>query len=186
MNKVAHTPGPWHLAEAVEGKFTKTNLRRIRSEQEGLEHGAVCEVYGIADGTEAAANARLIAAAPELLEALEATILPLMRLGDFIGNDDKNGPEWAGRFDRCAIILRARNAITKATGKASEMAMEPTADAIPVVEFFEAAIPIKSESDTIPGLVSNDYAKGWITGWNELRRHFLSLLRNTMPKSTVG
>lgn len=66
-----HTPGPWFLAEKVEGKHTVTNLRRIRSEREGMEHGAVCEVYGIADGSEAHANARLIAAAPELLEALE-------------------------------------------------------------------------------------------------------------------
>lgn len=65
-----HTPGPWKLAEAVKGRYTKTNLRRIRSEREGTEHGAVCEVYGIKDGTEANANARLIAAAPEMLEAL--------------------------------------------------------------------------------------------------------------------
>ena len=63
-----HTPGPWFLAEKVEGKHTVTNLRRIRSEREKMEHGAVCEVYGIADGSEAHANARLIAAAPELLE----------------------------------------------------------------------------------------------------------------------
>lgn len=69
-----HTPGPWFLAEKVEGKHTVTNLRRIRSEREGMEHGAVCEVYGIADGSEAHANARLIAAAPELLVALQLMV----------------------------------------------------------------------------------------------------------------
>lgn len=66
-----HTPGPWFLAEKVQGKHTVTNLRRIRSERELMEHGAVCEVYGIADGSEADANARLIASAPELLGALQ-------------------------------------------------------------------------------------------------------------------
>jgi hypothetical protein len=67
----AHTPGPWMIAEAVDSKY-KTNMRRIRSEREGLDHGAVCEVYGTQDGTEASANAALIAAAPEMLSALEA------------------------------------------------------------------------------------------------------------------
>ncbi|CAB4154873.1 hypothetical protein UFOVP653_37 [uncultured Caudovirales phage] len=70
-----HTPGPWFLAEKVEGKHTTTNMRRIRSEREGMEHGAVCEVYGIADGSEAHANARLVASAPELLEALKNLVL---------------------------------------------------------------------------------------------------------------
>lgn len=67
----SHTPGPWVLAEVVESRFQKTEMRRIRAEKEGFDHGAVCEVYGVRDGSIAAANARLIAAAPELLEALE-------------------------------------------------------------------------------------------------------------------
>lgn len=66
-----HTPGPWVLAEVVESRFQKTEMRRVRAEKEGFDHGAVCEVYGVRDGSIAAANARLIAAAPELLEALE-------------------------------------------------------------------------------------------------------------------
>jgi hypothetical protein len=69
-----HTPGPWFLAEKVAGKHTTTNMRRIRSEREGMEHGAVCEVYGIADGSEAHANASLIAAAPELFAALQLMV----------------------------------------------------------------------------------------------------------------
>lgn len=91
-----HTPGPWFLAEKVEGKHTVTNLRRIRSEREGMEHGAVCEVYGIADGSEAHANARLIAAAPDLLESLAFVI--------------RGVPDtWEG-------VQKARAAIAKATG----------------------------------------------------------------------
>lgn len=84
-----HTPGPWKLAEAVEGRYTKTNLRRIRSGCEGTEHGAVCEVYGIADGTEAHANARLIAAAPDLLTAAKHLLAALNAKGTAI-------PEKAG------------------------------------------------------------------------------------------
>lgn len=71
MSETKHTPGPWMLAEAVTGRHAITNMRRIRSKNEELEHGAICEVYGVADGSVAHANARLIAAAPELLEALK-------------------------------------------------------------------------------------------------------------------
>ena len=91
-----HTPGPWFLGEKVQGKHTVTDLRRIRSEREGMEHGAVCEVYGIADGSEAHANARLIAAAPDLLEALAFVI--------------RGVPDtWEG-------VQKARASIAKATG----------------------------------------------------------------------
>lgn len=66
----AHTPGPWVLAEAVENRFQKTDMRRVRAAHESFEHGAVCEVYGIRDGSVAGCNARLIVMAPELLAAL--------------------------------------------------------------------------------------------------------------------
>ena len=69
-----HTPGPWLIAESVVSRHAVTNMRRIRSKNEGLEHGAVCDVYGIQDGSEASANARLIAAAPDLLEALQGIV----------------------------------------------------------------------------------------------------------------
>lgn len=98
-----HTPGPWKLAEAVQGKYTKTNLRRIRSEREGLEHGAVCEVYGIADGTEAHANAVLIASAPELLAALQS-LMQHPHLTSYALLDDR-------------VMQEARDAIAKAIGK---------------------------------------------------------------------
>ncbi len=65
-----HTPGPWKIAEAVESKRIQS-IRRIRAVNDPRsDHGAVCEVYGIDDGTVSAANAALIAAAPELLESL--------------------------------------------------------------------------------------------------------------------
>ena len=51
-----HTPGPWHVANGVQ----------IRGERE-----QIAKVWMMRGG-EGNANARLIAAAPELLEALKA------------------------------------------------------------------------------------------------------------------
>ena len=59
------------------------------------------------------ANARLLAAAPELLDALRACIDPLILLGDHIGNTHP-GKLGIPAFDRCAVIGAARAAIAKA------------------------------------------------------------------------
>jgi hypothetical protein len=99
-----HTPGPWILAETVENRFQKTDMRRVRAEHEGTEHGAVCEVYGVRDGSTAAANARLIAAAPELLEALKR----------LLGATDAGNAETHDLGCRC-VIHEARAAISRAT-----------------------------------------------------------------------
>ena len=45
------------------------------------------------------------------LEALEAAVIPLIRLGDFIGNYDQGGASGLGPFDRCAIVLKVRTTI---------------------------------------------------------------------------
>ena len=95
MTETKHTPGPWKtrkgfFSDAVEiykpkhlmKPFIPTEIAIIRSE-----------------GPEGEANARLISAAPELLEALQAFV----KYADDV-NDDS--PE----FDR------ARAAIAKATG----------------------------------------------------------------------
>ena len=97
-----HTPGPWLIAESVVSRHAVTNMRRIRSKNEGLEHGAVCDVYGIQDGSEASANARLIAAAPDLLDALI----------EIVSADDAH--ELTQKH-----IESARAAITRATGGAA-------------------------------------------------------------------
>jgi len=94
-----HTPGPWQIAEAVQSRYTPTNMRRVRAVDEGHDHGAVCEVYGVRDDSVAAANARLIAAAPELLAALV--------------NIERN---CGGSVTEQYIARLARAAIAKATG----------------------------------------------------------------------
>jgi hypothetical protein len=52
------------------------------------------------------ADARLIAAAPDLLEALESLLLVTLSRGESLGLDDQ-GP----------VLGKARTAIAKATGK---------------------------------------------------------------------
>jgi DNA repair exonuclease SbcCD ATPase subunit len=59
MGDTKHTPGPWNAVELEDGNIVTGNTRHC---------GNVCELDL---GTESEANARLIAAAPELLEALE-------------------------------------------------------------------------------------------------------------------
>lgn len=59
----------------------------------------------------------LFAAAPALLDALKATVVPLIRLGDFVGNVDAGGASGFGSFDRCAIVHQVRTAIADASVK---------------------------------------------------------------------
>lgn len=101
-----HTPGPWLIAESVVSRHAITNMRRIRSKNEGLEHGAVCDVYGIKDGSEASANAILIAAAPDLLAALKSIAIALR--DEVLVHDDQR-----------EAMRAATAAIAKATGGAA-------------------------------------------------------------------
>ena len=70
---MSHTPGPWYdwLPHGCDG-----GCRTIRTEEgraRGSYHGAeIAYTCGLADDDEDKANARLIAAAPDLLEALKA------------------------------------------------------------------------------------------------------------------
>ncbi len=100
------TPGPWHA------NWTRLNGKAIGFHVADETHGSIrpiCEFY---DGTEAMppeeveAHARLIAAAPELLEALQS-------IAEY-WNRDQNETAMA---DACwHAIETAMAAITKATG----------------------------------------------------------------------
>ena len=97
MEEFMGTPGPWF--EHREGFSTVYVEARIR-------YGVIQEVASCGPteaGQEAqSANARLIASAPDLLEALQQL---LIRIAD----DEEYGPDHA--------ITVARNAIAKAIGK---------------------------------------------------------------------
>jgi hypothetical protein len=85
MSAPKHTPGPWRVANGTQ----------IRSQRD-----QIAKVWMMRDG-EGNSNARLIAAAPEMLEALKA-----MAEGCSFPADDVQR----------AIRDRARAAIAKATG----------------------------------------------------------------------
>ena len=72
-----HTPGPWHIAtEPDSGNYAITvKSPGISSHVANIFAGRLCEEHG----GSAYANARLIAAAPDLLAALEALRGDLLR-----------------------------------------------------------------------------------------------------------
>lgn len=89
MSKAKHTPGPW---ESINGYIFPIKGEKI----------CIMTAMG-SKGSEREANARLIAAAPELLEALQSIIE--------IGKRNTENPKYDGYYDA------ARAAIAKATGE---------------------------------------------------------------------
>ena len=72
MNK--HTPGPWKFGD--NSKHFKTNPFNVYVQGGGVHSASIANIpfRRTIPESEARANAKLIAAAPELLEALEAVI----------------------------------------------------------------------------------------------------------------
>jgi hypothetical protein len=101
MNK--HTPGPWKVGSRSNGEFYKRNIAGADGYHVALTSSR--------EDAEVEANARLIAAAPELLEALRElqTIVNLaIADGDWIVD---------GACDPDACMMRAEDLIAKATGE---------------------------------------------------------------------
>ena len=117
--EVKHTPGPWTIYEEYECIPDNVDENSLAAEEycvargirggdgKGLNHGEDCERFLKAD-------ARLIAAAPELLVALKA--IEPHALGH-------NKPNCKGKArdpencDVCRAIWAARDAIAKAEGR---------------------------------------------------------------------
>lgn len=98
-----HTPGPWL-------QWADTNIIiRLHSGAPRSEDLRICEVSTNTRHDEGAANARLIAAAPELLEALQKLIMCWQSVCNGHGWDPEHVIE----------ATEARAAIAKATGSAS-------------------------------------------------------------------
>ena len=103
---MTHTPGPWIKDEKVisdsEGEITM-----IVFCPDGPGYGRVAQVYAeCGRNTELLPNARLIAAAPELLEALEVAIGCVEYMAGAIDSDPED-------HERLAIV---ENAIKQAKG----------------------------------------------------------------------
>lgn len=99
---MSHTPGPWatHKTEGNGGNIP--DRLEIVGPEEGRKRSLIASIYGF-KMPEGQANAQLIAAAPELYEALEDLI----------------GFLFHGKKDR-QTILRATAALAKARGEEGE------------------------------------------------------------------
>lgn len=98
-----HTQGPWTLtADPLHFHSLTTVIGGKASHQKnGPPQQMIVQVGGFAEWKEAEANARLIAAAPDLLVALQEIVAAA------------DGAGWS-QLD--ATLAKARAAITKATG----------------------------------------------------------------------
>ena len=95
---VHHTPGPWYIHTPGPWYIHRQALADIYADS------LIASVYGSLDSLEQGeANARLIAAAPELLEACKAAIAHLDTIFVYYDAND-------------AIAAQLQSAITKAEG----------------------------------------------------------------------
>jgi hypothetical protein len=102
-----HTPGPW-LRPAVQ-TVRASNGRLI----------ARVDAGGDISGKEVVANASLIAAAPDLLEAAREGRTELMISADNARDAAKTDPRWEGVAEKLMQRVRMMDAaIAKATGAA--------------------------------------------------------------------
>ena len=115
MGETRHTPGPWHATNHFADDAMSCNCAYVLSEGYA---GSICDIsvgngLAISDGgndapprDEAAANARLIAAAPDLLAAL------------LVSQKEACG-DWCNPNAHSASCDNARAAIAKATTPAT-------------------------------------------------------------------
>jgi hypothetical protein len=100
MNK--HTPWPWFVGTGTSDQLGPV-LAIVRKEE---SCGAAIAIIDTVTGDEVShANARLIAAAPDLLNALQAIVKSLT------DQDDE------GMIEHAQQMIDARSAIAKATGE---------------------------------------------------------------------
>jgi hypothetical protein len=105
MSEMQHTPGPWQVKQARNGH---TAVYPTGSQERVADIYCPLDVDG-----HHAANARLIAAAPELLAALKA-----MMLNHFEHHQDCSAARMSHLENFCECgIAAARAAIAKATGQ---------------------------------------------------------------------
>lgn len=108
----AHTPGPWTIANYPHAVVVQTESHKKTAY--GASRYAAIGGFDRSDPeqmAEALANARLIAAAPELLEACQAMI-------EWDAREQDHAVDFNARMALCRIAFdKARAAIAKATGE---------------------------------------------------------------------
>ena len=68
----AHTPGPWHVEDGFSVVGTRRTVTEYFVRRDGQDIAIAADILDPETGEPSEANARLIAAAPSLLDALEA------------------------------------------------------------------------------------------------------------------
>jgi hypothetical protein len=106
MNK--HTPAPWKAAHAIAEGSIFSDSGRTRLEDGGTTLYPICSYNRGWNADEDAANARLIASAPDLLQALLSILEHSREFGDIEDHETM----------LVRIQDKARAAISKATGDA--------------------------------------------------------------------
>lgn len=101
VGRITFSPGPWHTQP--DSTFSTLGDKRI------IAYNNISPAIAFGGlGEETDANARLIAAAPELLAALKALVLEV---------ELKDNPSDEGASSDCDQMDAARAAISKAEGK---------------------------------------------------------------------
>lgn len=111
-----HTPGPWRKQWTIENKRTRIGRWFFVSEAEGMPVVNLRGRYNfskVPDQIEA--NARLIAAAPELLEALEVIYAAAESWHQDTGHEDDDPIIQCDAI--CACLPQMKAAIQKALGE---------------------------------------------------------------------
>ena len=112
MSDTKHTPGPWSIGALVSFDGDDNEISSVEISGFGWRQFAKCIVkYGNEESEEGQANAQLIAAAPDLLEALETLLNashPIIHRGKAVC------------ADRIKAKRLARAAIAKAKGESHE------------------------------------------------------------------
>lgn len=118
MSEAKHTPGPWKafntFGQDIYPEYDSEAMLHIAELcPEGTENGDCSITY-----EEAKANAHLIAAAPEMLKALEQSTLTLVLLKNQVVTSCKKDPRWEGMDEEIQKYIDAnRNAIALARGE---------------------------------------------------------------------
>jgi hypothetical protein len=118
-----HIPGPWRVEELATCMAVSTGSGDIRDIQ-------ICQVNG-KGREEAVANARLIAAAPDLLEACKLAMrLPTLAImSEEQSSSHFHGPRRAAEYDR--KLRAALDTIEDATAKALYGEPHPAGEVTP-------------------------------------------------------
>ena len=112
-----HTPAPWKAVINGVGYWEVVHPWPEQSFEEANHYSPTVVHVCTKEGDEQEANARLISAAPDLLEALKILTERIAYYASLAEGEAPNIEQWA-YTDGSSDVAKARSAIAKATGGA--------------------------------------------------------------------